>query len=102
MYLPTTTSVARASRAILIVVAREGSDVVLCQLSSRSHEDRPDGDEWIELGSGAWDESGRVSYVDCSRLIRAAADSIRREGAILERDRFDVVVAAVASRQNRA
>ena len=78
-----------------VVVARVEGDVVLCQLSSKSHEERPDGDEWIELGSGAWDDDGRVSYVDCSRLIRAAPDSIRREGAILERERFDAVVAEV-------
>ena len=81
-----------------VVVARDGTDVLLLQLSSRTHEDRPDREDWIELGSGAWDKDARVSYVDTSRVLRVAADSIRREGAVLERDRFDAVVAAVRHR----
>lgn len=81
-----------------VVIARDGEDVLLLQLSSRSHEDRPDREDWIELGSGAWDTGGRVSHVDTGRVLRAAADSIRREGAVLERARFDVVVAAVRRR----
>jgi hypothetical protein len=79
----------------VVVIGRDGGDVLYVPLSSKSHEDRPDGDEWIALGSGGWDAEGRVSYVNCGRLLRAAPDSIRREGAVLERDRFDAVVAAV-------
>ncbi len=78
-----------------VVVARDGDDVLLVPLSSRSHEDRPDRGEWIALGSGAWDHDGRVSYAHVSRVLRAAPDSIRREGAVLEPERFAAVVAAV-------
>jgi len=81
-----------------VVIARDGTDVLVLQLSSRSHEDRPDRDDWIELGSGAWDRDGRVSHVDTGRVLRVPADGIRREGAVLERDRFDAVVAAVRAR----
>lgn len=82
-----------------VVIARDGDDVLLVQLSSKSHEDRPDAEDWIELGSGAWDTGDRVSYVDTGRLLRVPADSIRREGAVLEQHRFDAVVAAVRRRQ---
>ncbi len=81
-----------------VVIARDGDEVLLLQLSSRSHEDRPDREDWIELGSGAWDPGSRVSYVDTGRVLRVAADSIRREGAVLEQARFDAVVAAVRRR----
>ncbi len=42
-----------------IVVARDGAEVLLVPLSSRSHEERPDHASWIALGSGAWDGEGR-------------------------------------------
>lgn len=82
----------------VVIVGRDGGDVLLVPLSSRSHEDRPDRGEWIELGAGAWDRDGRTSYADTSRLLRVAADSIRREGAVLERSRFEAVAAAVRRR----
>ncbi len=78
-----------------VVVARDGADVLLVPLSSRSHEDRPDHGDWIALGSGVWDRDGRVSYANVGRVLRAAPDSIRREGAVLEPERFADVVAAV-------
>lgn len=81
-----------------VVVGRDGDDVLLLQLSSRSHDDRPDRAEWVELGAGAWDADGRVSYVNTGRLLRVAADSIRREGAVLERARFEALAAAVRLR----
>jgi hypothetical protein len=75
----------------VVVIGREGADVFIVPLSSKSHEDRPDSSEWIELGSGNWDDDGRVSYADVGRVLRVAADSIRREGAILEESRFIAV-----------
>lgn len=81
----------------VVVIGRDGDDVLGVYLSSKSHADRPDGDEWIELGSGAWDSDGRISFVNAGRLLRLDPDKIRREGAILERERFDAVVAKVRS-----
>ena len=37
---------------------------------------------------------GRVSYANVDRVLRIAADGIRREGAVLEQSRFDAVLAA--------
>jgi hypothetical protein len=78
-----------------VVVGRLDGDVLIVPLSSKSHEDRPDGAEWIALGSGSWDDGDRVSYADVGRVLQVAPDSIRREGAILEQARFDAVVAAM-------
>lgn len=81
-----------------VVVGRDGDDVLLVPLSSKNHDDRPDGAEWVELGAGAWDADGRISYADTGRLLRVAADSIRREGAVLERPRFEALAAVVRQR----
>jgi hypothetical protein len=82
----------------VVVIGRDGDDVLIVPLSSKDHEERVDADEWVELGSGNWDRDGRVSYADVGRVLRVAPDSIRREGAVLERSRFAAVVAAVARR----
>ena len=75
----------------VVVIGRVGEDVFIVPLSSHSHEDRPDHDDWIELGSGAWDTDGRVSYAYVGRVLRVPHNSIRREGAILEESRFNAV-----------
>ena len=46
----------------------------------------------VELGTGAWDRSHRVSYVHLDRVLRVQPTWVRREGATLERARFDHVV----------
>lgn len=78
-----------------VVVARDGDAVLIVPLSSKNHDERPDRGEWVALGSGAWDSDGRVSYADVGRVLRVAPDSIRREGAVLEPERFAAIVAAV-------
>ena len=49
----------------------------------------------IELGIGPWDREGRVSYVKVDRLIDLDPDHVRREGAVLDRKRFERVIDAV-------
>ena len=67
-------------------------------LTSQDH-DRDAADEarygrvWTDLGSGAWDARGRPSEVRLDRLLRARPGHVRREGAALDRARFDRVVA---------
>jgi hypothetical protein len=46
----------------------------------------------VELGTNAWDRSHRVSYVHLDRILRVQPNRVRREGATLERARFDHVV----------
>ncbi len=51
---------------------------------------------WLDIGSGPWDRERRPSEVRVDRIIRLAEHAIRREGAVLDRQRFDVVAAAVS------
>ena len=48
-------------------------------------------DAWVGIGTGNWDYDGRPSWVRLDRVLDVPEDGIRREGAILDRDRFEVI-----------
>ncbi|MFI8181166.1 type II toxin-antitoxin system PemK/MazF family toxin [Actinacidiphila glaucinigra] len=74
----------------VLVVARERGDTLLAvQLSSKEHNDDR---EWVAIGSGPWDKSGRASWVNVDRVLRVHADGMRREACALDRGRFNIVV----------
>jgi hypothetical protein len=73
----------------VLVVGREGRDLVGLMLSSQS--ERADDRNWVGIGSGAWDGQGRPSYVRLDRVIEVGEHEIRREGAVLDEARFDRV-----------
>ena len=74
-------------------------------LSSQDH-DRDEADEarhgryWMDVGTGDWDRERRPSEVRLDRLLVLRADDVRREGAALDRDVFDAVVAEVRRRHS--
>ena len=73
----------------VLVVGRDRSTLLGLMLSSQDHHrDDPD---WVSIGSGSWDYEGRESWVRLDRVLDVPEESIRREGAILERERFEVV-----------
>jgi hypothetical protein len=82
----------------VLVVGRRGRDLLGLQLSSQDH-DRDAADEarhgrfWTDIGTGAWDARGRPSEVRLDRLLVLDPAGVRREGAALDRERFDRVVA---------
>jgi hypothetical protein len=67
-------------------------------LTSQDH-DRDAADEarygryWMDVGAGDWDREHRPSEVRLDRLIVLGDDAIRREGAAVDREVFDRVVA---------
>ncbi|MCU1497789.1 MAG: uncharacterized protein JWM47_1742 [Acidimicrobiales bacterium] len=79
----------------VLVIGRDGDRLAAVQLSSRDHSLRSDAGEWIPVGTGAWDRELRPSYVDAARLLRLDPATVRREGAALDRDRFDAVMGRV-------
>lgn len=74
----------------LLVIGHIEDDVAALALTSRAHDDR----HHHPLGTGPWDNRGRPSWIKLDRLLRLDPDAIRREGAVLDRNRFDGVVAA--------
>jgi hypothetical protein len=78
---------ARGKDRPLLVVGRTGRRLLGMMLSSRGD----DGPDWLELG--AWGRDGRVSYLRLDRVFVLDEDDIRREGAVLDADRFARVAA---------
>jgi hypothetical protein len=73
----------------VLVVGRDRRTLLGLMLSSQEHHrDDPD---WLSIGSGSWDYEGRQSWVRLDRVLDVPEESIRREGAILERERFELV-----------
>lgn len=75
----------------VVVIGRQGAQLVGVALTSKQHDNEPQ----VSVGTGPWDRDGRESYAKLERLLRIDADQVRREGAILDRQRFDDVVAGV-------
>lgn len=75
----------------VLVVGRSGADVLALMLSSQA--DRDGRRHWFPLGEGAWDRESRPSWIRLDRVLTVDADAIRREGAVLERGRFEAVAA---------
>jgi hypothetical protein len=75
----------------VLVVGRDHATLLGLVMSSQERHaaDR----DWIGIGSGSWDYDGRPSWVRLDRVLDVPEESIRREGAILERNVFDVVAA---------
>src|SRR3712207_6960888 len=51
------------------------------------------GRRWMDIGSGPWDARRRPSEVRLDRLLVLDPARVRREGAALDRERFDRVLA---------
>ncbi|GGV39563.1 mRNA interferase PemK [Streptomyces griseoflavus] len=75
-------------RPVLVVAREAGGTVLAVQLSSRRREG---GREWVPIGSGPWDRSGRDSWVAVDRVLRLHEDGMRREACALDRMRFNLV-----------
>jgi hypothetical protein len=83
----------------VLVVGREGGELLCLQLTSQDHDlDAADearyGRVWMDVGTGTWDREGRASEVRLDRLLRLPEAEVRREGAALDRAVFDEVVDA--------
>ena len=75
----------------VLVVGRDRS--VLLGLMVSSQERHAADADWVGIGSGDWDYEGRESWIRLDRVLDVPEESIRREGAILDRRLFDVVAA---------
>jgi hypothetical protein len=77
----------------VLVVGRDGRTLLGLMLSSRSERDGQR--NWLSLGPGAWGRERRPSWIRLDRVLEVDEDGIRREGAVLDRDRFERVADAL-------
>ena len=77
-------------------LVQDGADLLGLMLSSQ--HDRAGEPDWLSVGTGAWDRQARESFVRLDRVIEVGEHEIRREGAVLDRDRFDRVADALRTR----
>ncbi len=75
----------------VLVVGRDQRTLLGLMLSSQHyHAEDP---QWVSIGTGTWDYEGRPSWVRLDRVLDVPEEGIRREGAILDRTRFEAVAA---------
>ena len=73
----------------VLVVGRD--DRTLLGLMLSSNQERDGQPHWLALGTGAWDAERRASWVRLDRVLAVGDRKVRREGAALDRARFDRV-----------
>jgi len=69
----------------VLVIGRDGDWLLGLPLSSVHHDldARQEAEEhrfWVEIGTGAWDDQGRTSFVRVDRIVRLDPDRVRRIG----------------------
>ena len=77
----------------VVVMGRDGDTLLGLMLSSNSA--REGQRHWLGLGAGPWDGEDRESWVRLDRVLELTETGIRREGAVLDRRRFDRIAAAL-------
>jgi hypothetical protein len=82
-------------RPVLLIGSR-GRYLLGLMLTSRDHDlDDRGGANYVDIGTGMWDRQGRPSEAKLDRILQISPADIRREGAVLDRKRFDAVASAL-------
>ena len=94
-----TPTILSGQRPPVLVIGHRGPLLAALMLTSKDH-DRDAADEarwgrhWMDVGTGDWDRQRRPSEVRLDRLIEVEPDKVRREGAALDEQTFNAVIAA--------
>ncbi len=84
----------------VLVIGRDGHWLLGLPMTSKDHDrdaaqEAEEGRYWVEVGTGPWDASGRVSEVRVDRIVRVDPERIRRVSAPISRERFERVAEGV-------
>ncbi|RKE18624.1 type II toxin-antitoxin system PemK/MazF family toxin [Streptomyces sp. TLI_171] len=82
-------------RPVLVVAREAGGSLLTVMLSSKGHDHNRD---WVPLGAGPWDRTGRDSWVALDRVFRVHDGGMRREACALDRARFNLVIDSLKRR----
>lgn len=76
----------------VLLVGRDGGHLLGLMLTSKDHTGAERRDEdYVDVGSGAWDRQGRPSEAKLDRILRVDPSAVRREGGVLDPARFQDV-----------
>lgn len=83
-----------------VVIGEQDEGVYILQLTSKDHtrdaaQEAAAGRYWLDIGSGDWDSKGRPSEVRLDRALWVKATDVRREGAILPKKTWQLIVDAL-------
>lgn len=84
----------------VLVIGREGGWLLGLMLTSKDkNNSQHHNPNYLDIGTGSWDRERRPSEVKLDRIIRLSQNAVRREGAILDEDRFRNVVKVLNNRR---
>ncbi|MDO4686069.1 MAG: type II toxin-antitoxin system PemK/MazF family toxin [Corynebacterium sp.] len=71
----------------IVVVGRAAHNILGLLISpDTTHKDEHN---WLDIGAGGWDESSRQCWVRLDKVLEVPELDIRRQGAIIPRQRFE-------------
>ena len=84
----------------VLIIGRDHEWLLGLLLTSKDHDrdaaqEARSGRRWMDIGTGEWDPQRRPSEVRINRILRIDPDGVRRIGAVLDREVFEAVAAAV-------
>ena len=84
----------------VLLVARDGEQLFGLMMTTQDHDldqeqEAREGRYWMDIGPGPWDTKGRPSEIRLNRFIAIDPQTVRREGSVLDQERFEAVAAAL-------
>ena len=84
----------------VLLVGTSGRYLLGLMLTSKDHDgDSRRSDDYVDIGTGPWDRQWRPSEAKLDRVLQINAKDIRREGAILDVGRFNLIAEALRERR---
>lgn len=77
----------------VLVVGRDRHLLFGLMLSARNPHPDPHDPNWVRISTASWDPDEALTWVRLDRVLDVPEESIRRQGAILDRAVFDLVAA---------
>lgn len=84
----------------VLLIGRADGRLFGLMMTSQDHDvdskqEAQEGRYWFDIGAGPWDDRGLPSEVRLDRFIPIDPEAVRREGAVLDRARFEAVAVAI-------
>ena len=86
----------------VLLIGHDGGWLLGLMLTSKDHDNGRRADDYVDIGTGAWDPQGRPSEVKVDRVVRVNPADVRREGAVLDKRAFQLVANRLSGRHDSA